>query len=52
MPLLSAQGRSLLLCPFRQRFCGTGRKWGCEPGLGYALPMCYFGPGYEVKLAW
>lgn len=51
------QARSLLLCPLRKvalleaTMCG----WvgvGCEPGLRCAPPMCYFGPGYVVKLAW
>lgn len=57
MPLLGSGEKPIALpfqaaLPGRQRFCEDGRKWSCEPGLGYALPMCYFGPGYVVKLAW
>lgn len=51
MPLPSALPSRAAL-PGRQRFGEDGRKWSCKPGLGHALPMCYFGPGYVVKLAW
>lgn len=61
-PILSHRAQNLVsvpwapLCPLRQhcqkQLRADGWNWGCEPGVGYAPLMCFFGPGYMVKLAW